>query len=342
MAVWQLGRPCSWEPEGNIHQCERLLGSFWDVIGRNDDDYPVGYQVNATREWISAYSIFNAKHISSLALTTWHQKEEKNSTLLEFLPRTTVTVTNSLKRPRKWVQTNFVFNLFWHHLFLRLKSRSPTKPGSNKKAKRANTVYDGNIQPRTPKKVHANVFFLPIVCWLRCFRALKLKSPIKPGSSRKAKRREMISESVCLSTVLLYSYSGFTRQGDSDHIQAERRKRLTITVPPRAYFVASNDALTVTRQEEPITEQDNIEDPPSSPDSLFSKKSSDESSPSEHKLEVNPVEDRLVVFCFMRVIFHCGFMWLILLDFLRTVLPNRCLLPIHRTLTMPRPTSGQK
>jgi len=60
----------SWEPEGNIHQCERLLGSFWDFIGRNDDDYPVGYQVNATREWISAYSIFNAKHISSLALTT--------------------------------------------------------------------------------------------------------------------------------------------------------------------------------------------------------------------------------------------------------------------------------
>jgi hypothetical protein len=78
-------------------------------------------------------------------------------------------------------------------------------------------------------------------------------------------------------------------------------------------------------------EQDNIEDPPSSPDSLFSKESSGEISPSEPQLEVKPVEDRSVIFYFMRVIFDCGFIWLILLDSSCTALPSRWLLSIHLT-----------
>ncbi|KIM79470.1 hypothetical protein PILCRDRAFT_823368, partial [Piloderma croceum F 1598] len=77
-----------------------------------------------------------------------------------------------------------------------------------------------------------------------------------------------------------------SESSDSDHIQVEQRKRLTITIPPRAHFIASTAAPTVTRQEQSTNavERDNIEDPPSSPDSLFSKESSGETSPSEPQL----------------------------------------------------------
>lgn len=42
-----------WEPEGNLNNCKRLLDSFWDDIGIDNDDYPEGYTVHATPTWIS-------------------------------------------------------------------------------------------------------------------------------------------------------------------------------------------------------------------------------------------------------------------------------------------------
>jgi hypothetical protein len=43
----------SWEPEENLASCQRLIQSFWQHIGHDDQDYPVGYQVHAELEWIS-------------------------------------------------------------------------------------------------------------------------------------------------------------------------------------------------------------------------------------------------------------------------------------------------
>lgn len=270
-------------------------------------------------------------YISSLALTTWHSKGKKNNTLLEFLPRMTVTVTNSFRRPRRWAQINFVFNLVWHPVFSCLKSRTPTTPRSNKKSKQANTVSDVNIQPRSPRKVctceqvYSSYRLLTVTPMSSCPQVEELNQ----ARVRQQSKTEKYNIGFCMfiRCPLLWLYLKSRWQSDSDHIRVERRKRLTITIPPRAHFVTSVVAPAVTRQEPSINavEQDNIEDPPSSPDSLFSKKSSSETSPSESQLEINPVEDRSAVFCYMGY-FRCGFTWSILLDSSHTGLPSRWLL----------------
>jgi hypothetical protein len=43
----------SWEPEGNVKQCIRLLDSFWRHIGTDNADCHVGDEFNASPEWIS-------------------------------------------------------------------------------------------------------------------------------------------------------------------------------------------------------------------------------------------------------------------------------------------------
>jgi hypothetical protein len=45
----------SWEPEGNVKQCVRLLDSFWRHIGTDNADCHVGDQFDASPEWISAF-----------------------------------------------------------------------------------------------------------------------------------------------------------------------------------------------------------------------------------------------------------------------------------------------
>ncbi|KAH7914493.1 hypothetical protein BJ138DRAFT_1143858 [Hygrophoropsis aurantiaca] len=42
----------SWEPGGNVKECKRLLESFWNHIGYDDKDYPVGFEVAAKDNWI--------------------------------------------------------------------------------------------------------------------------------------------------------------------------------------------------------------------------------------------------------------------------------------------------
>ncbi|CAK5280093.1 unnamed protein product [Mycena citricolor] len=43
----------SWEPAENVAACQRLLTSFWSNVGTDDNDYPVGYEVEAKPAWIS-------------------------------------------------------------------------------------------------------------------------------------------------------------------------------------------------------------------------------------------------------------------------------------------------
>ncbi|KAF8559316.1 hypothetical protein OG21DRAFT_1493233 [Imleria badia] len=43
----------SWEPTGNVQQCDRLLASFWKHVGTDDEDYPIGYEIAATEDWIN-------------------------------------------------------------------------------------------------------------------------------------------------------------------------------------------------------------------------------------------------------------------------------------------------
>jgi len=48
---------CSWEPTANVQQCDRLLASFWKHVGTDDNDYEIGYEVAADKNWISPCSI---------------------------------------------------------------------------------------------------------------------------------------------------------------------------------------------------------------------------------------------------------------------------------------------
>lgn len=43
----------SWEPQENLETCVRLLGSFWEHVGLDNQDYAVGYEVVAKDYWIS-------------------------------------------------------------------------------------------------------------------------------------------------------------------------------------------------------------------------------------------------------------------------------------------------
>lgn len=42
----------SWEPEENLEACSRLLQSFWNHIGTDNDDYQIGHEVKAKKDWI--------------------------------------------------------------------------------------------------------------------------------------------------------------------------------------------------------------------------------------------------------------------------------------------------
>ncbi|KAJ7462715.1 hypothetical protein B0H11DRAFT_2053966 [Mycena galericulata] len=42
----------TWEPASNLSACQRLLASFWEEVGADDKDYPVGHVVKASEKWI--------------------------------------------------------------------------------------------------------------------------------------------------------------------------------------------------------------------------------------------------------------------------------------------------
>jgi hypothetical protein len=47
----------SWEPAPLLAGCQRLLASFWENVGLDDRDYPVGEVLTPTDKWISEYFV---------------------------------------------------------------------------------------------------------------------------------------------------------------------------------------------------------------------------------------------------------------------------------------------
>nr|GAT49727.1 predicted protein [Mycena chlorophos] len=43
----------TWEPAENLSACQELLDRFWNHVGVDDEDYPEGYEVSASKEWIA-------------------------------------------------------------------------------------------------------------------------------------------------------------------------------------------------------------------------------------------------------------------------------------------------
>jgi len=50
--VHRLTTSFSWEPDQNLQGCKRLLQSFWQAVGTDDRDYPVGYVATPSKTWI--------------------------------------------------------------------------------------------------------------------------------------------------------------------------------------------------------------------------------------------------------------------------------------------------
>lgn len=67
----------SWEPEENVADCQRLLSSFWEHIGMDNDDYPVGFVVSADENWIKREKKFFKKEYKGLQEKLKQQKNAK-------------------------------------------------------------------------------------------------------------------------------------------------------------------------------------------------------------------------------------------------------------------------
>lgn len=67
----------SWEPAENVKQCDRLLGSFWRHVGIDDEDYAIGYEVAARKEWINKEKKYFADTFVKPADTKKTEKETR-------------------------------------------------------------------------------------------------------------------------------------------------------------------------------------------------------------------------------------------------------------------------
>jgi hypothetical protein len=57
-AVYLVTNITSWEPALNLEQCDRLVESFWDDIGRDNEDHPEGTECAPSSKWIGEHSSF--------------------------------------------------------------------------------------------------------------------------------------------------------------------------------------------------------------------------------------------------------------------------------------------
>ncbi|GLB33577.1 hypothetical protein LshimejAT787_0104610 [Lyophyllum shimeji] len=66
----------TWEPEGNVAGCQRLLASFWEEIGTDNADYFIGYEVAASKEWIRREKDYFAREYEAEGLQAKARAEE--------------------------------------------------------------------------------------------------------------------------------------------------------------------------------------------------------------------------------------------------------------------------
>ncbi|KAJ3725018.1 hypothetical protein DFJ43DRAFT_1089419 [Lentinula guzmanii] len=145
----------TWEPPEHIANCQRLLSSFWQEVGGDDDDYFPGYECAPSQEWINKEKARFARMNPDLkdrieaqkAQETEQerkreerrQKQARKSAIAQSVPKKTFKTTISQNNPRESSST--VANV-------RVKEESnggvpvPSKPISGKEniAERATQV----------------------------------------------------------------------------------------------------------------------------------------------------------------------------------------------------------
>ncbi|KAI0651606.1 hypothetical protein C8Q79DRAFT_996983 [Trametes meyenii] len=67
----------TWEPEGHLEDnCKRLLDSFWDDVGVDDEDYFEGYNVQATPSWIKKEKKLFARSLVGAASSIGEESDD--------------------------------------------------------------------------------------------------------------------------------------------------------------------------------------------------------------------------------------------------------------------------
>ncbi|THH16827.1 hypothetical protein EW146_g3874 [Bondarzewia mesenterica] len=67
----------SWEPEQNVGGCDRLLRSFWDHVGMDNEDYEIGHEIEAKPAWIKKEREFFAKNFGKDEEERKRKKEQE-------------------------------------------------------------------------------------------------------------------------------------------------------------------------------------------------------------------------------------------------------------------------
>ncbi|KAG1801349.1 uncharacterized protein HD556DRAFT_869553 [Suillus plorans] len=90
----------TWEPTDNVKQCERLLCSFWDHVGNDDDDdYAVGFEITAKDHWIEQEKEFFATQFSEEANRKSEKDTNKPPIKQTLEPKQVEKDTHRLKEP---------------------------------------------------------------------------------------------------------------------------------------------------------------------------------------------------------------------------------------------------
>ncbi|KDR85205.1 hypothetical protein GALMADRAFT_233893 [Galerina marginata CBS 339.88] len=67
----------SWEPEGNLSGCTRLLQSFWKHVGTDNDDYAIGYVAKAKKEWIQSEKDYFSREFKNIQAELKRQEKQE-------------------------------------------------------------------------------------------------------------------------------------------------------------------------------------------------------------------------------------------------------------------------
>ncbi|KJA26132.1 hypothetical protein HYPSUDRAFT_37011 [Hypholoma sublateritium FD-334 SS-4] len=67
----------SWEPAANLDACQRLLGSFWEHIGTDNQDYHPGIVLEASKDWIKQEKEYFANEYNRVQDEIKMRKNEK-------------------------------------------------------------------------------------------------------------------------------------------------------------------------------------------------------------------------------------------------------------------------
>ncbi|PPQ85731.1 hypothetical protein CVT25_003109 [Psilocybe cyanescens] len=153
--MWMLKSDCnsvfaSWEPEKNLKAgCGRLLTSFWQHVGMDNDDYQVGYVVKAKQDWIVFLPLGYSSCIILLESEKAFFKAEFDKMLEKERNEKKVQRSKKRKRVKSREATESTSTISQEKAVSKEKSPSPSDSDDDRPLKESS----GSLKIKIPKKV---------------------------------------------------------------------------------------------------------------------------------------------------------------------------------------------